>query len=128
VWNVIIEVNLKPFYKARRTWAQSTCLYGHQFQDSRREAHNQIWICCSHDRKVRTRSPYSSYSYKNYLDSSITRCALGSIIFLYLIIRWHLGYCKDEVTPTYRGFNSFYGFYGGSENYYTYRSGQYQNE
>lgn len=39
--------------------------------------------------------------------------------------RWHLGYCKDAVTPTNRGFDSFYGFYGGQENYYTYTSGSF---
>lgn len=39
--------------------------------------------------------------------------------------RWHLGYCKDAATPTNRGFDSFYGFYGGQENYYTYTSGSY---
>ncbi|XP_069103676.1 arylsulfatase B-like [Argopecten irradians] len=32
--------------------------------------------------------------------------------------KWHLGFCKWECTPTYRGFDSFYGFYNGQETYY----------
>ncbi|XP_069103674.1 arylsulfatase B-like isoform X2 [Argopecten irradians] len=32
--------------------------------------------------------------------------------------KWHLGLCKWECTPTYRGFDSFYGFYNGKETYY----------
>ncbi|XP_078326537.1 arylsulfatase B-like [Crassostrea virginica] len=33
--------------------------------------------------------------------------------------KWHLGFCKWECTPTYRGFDSFYGFYNGAEDYYS---------
>ncbi|KAL1421925.1 hypothetical protein MTO96_022634 [Rhipicephalus appendiculatus] len=32
---------------------------------------------------------------------------------------WHLGYYKQRMTPTYRGFDSFYGFLNGGEDYYT---------
>ncbi|RUS68842.1 hypothetical protein EGW08_023395, partial [Elysia chlorotica] len=35
--------------------------------------------------------------------------------------RWHLGFCKWECTPTYRGFDSFFGFYSGAEGYYTHQ-------
>ncbi|CAG5124531.1 unnamed protein product, partial [Candidula unifasciata] len=33
--------------------------------------------------------------------------------------KWHLGFCNWGCTPTYRGFNSFYGFYNAAEDYYT---------
>ncbi|XP_022328529.1 arylsulfatase I-like [Crassostrea virginica] len=45
----------------------------------------------------------------------------------HMVGKWHLGYCKDSVTPTYRGFDSFYGFYGGQENYYTYNVARYND-
>eukprot|EP01084_Bolivina_argentea_P122552 217162_1 len=31
--------------------------------------------------------------------------------------KWHMGYYQVEYTPTYRGFDSFYGFYSGCDNY-----------
>eukprot|EP00049_Salpingoeca_infusionum_P023044 m.10096 g.10096 ORF g.10096 m.10096 type:complete len:582 (-) comp5526_c0_seq1:2336-4081(-) len=33
--------------------------------------------------------------------------------------KWHIGAHKWAVTPTFRGFNSFLGFYGGGEDYFT---------
>ncbi|KAG8189389.1 hypothetical protein JTE90_021891 [Oedothorax gibbosus] len=33
--------------------------------------------------------------------------------------KWHLGYCNLSYTPTYRGFDSFFGFYNGALDYYT---------
>lgn len=41
-----------------------------------------------------------------------------------LCLRWHLGFCNWNYTPTYRGFDSFYGFYSGAEDYYTHRHGK----
>lgn len=32
--------------------------------------------------------------------------------------RWHLGHCKWQFTPTFRGFDSFRGHYLGSGHYY----------
>eukprot|EP00930_Biecheleria_cincta_P045074 TRINITY_DN31067_c0_g1_i1.p1 TRINITY_DN31067_c0_g1~~TRINITY_DN31067_c0_g1_i1.p1 ORF type:complete len:543 (-),score=47.36 TRINITY_DN31067_c0_g1_i1:204-1763(-) len=32
--------------------------------------------------------------------------------------KWHLGFHKTAYTPTFRGFDSFYGYYEGSEDYF----------
>ncbi|KAL3907714.1 MAG: hypothetical protein SGARI_003400 [Bacillariaceae sp.] len=33
--------------------------------------------------------------------------------------KWHLGMARWEQTPTFRGFDSFYGFYSGGQDYFT---------
>ncbi|KAM7431612.1 hypothetical protein ABFA07_017850 [Porites harrisoni] len=37
----------------------------------------------------------------------------------HIIGKWHLGFFRWPYTPLYRGFDSFYGFYGGHEDYYS---------
>jgi len=37
--------------------------------------------------------------------------------------KWHLGFYRKEMTTTFRGFESFYGFYGGGEDYFKHTSG-----
>lgn len=32
--------------------------------------------------------------------------------------KWHLGFYKTDYTPTQRGFNSFYGFWNGYQDYF----------
>ena len=40
--------------------------------------------------------------------------------------KWHLGFYKQEMTPTFRGFDEFVGFYGGGEDYFShFESGGY---
>lgn len=41
----------------------------------------------------------------------------------HIVGKWHLGSHSFFHTPTFRGFESFYGFYGGSERYFAHTSG-----
>lgn len=38
--------------------------------------------------------------------------------FTFPPFQWHLGFAYKEFTPTQRGFDSFYGFYGGHGDYW----------
>lgn len=41
-----------------------------------------------------------------------------------LIGKWHLGFLTQQHTPTYRGFDSFLGFYNSHISYYDYKYSQ----
>jgi len=43
----------------------------------------------------------------------------------HMVGKWHLGYFQWDYTPTFRGFNSFYGYYGGGEDYFTHKNNGY---
>ncbi|KAG0422203.1 hypothetical protein HPB47_001945, partial [Ixodes persulcatus] len=43
---------------------------------------------------------------------------------VHMIGKWHLGFFEKEYTPLYRGFDSFYGFYTGSADYYDHTAGE----
>ncbi|XP_046566768.1 arylsulfatase B-like [Haliotis rubra] len=37
--------------------------------------------------------------------------------------KWHVGFCNIKYTPTYRGFDTFVGYYTGAEEYYNHTRG-----
>ena len=44
---------------------------------------------------------------------------LNSVGYVSQIVgKWHLGFTSWEHTPTFRGFSSFYGFYGCAQDYF----------
>ena len=42
----------------------------------------------------------------------------------HMVGKWHLGFCNHNMTPTYRGFDTFYGMYNGMGDYFTHLSKQ----
>ena len=41
-----------------------------------------------------------------------------SVYFTFQILRWHLGNCKPEYLPQNRGFETFFGYWSGQEDYF----------
>ncbi|ESO91396.1 hypothetical protein LOTGIDRAFT_182669 [Lottia gigantea] len=39
--------------------------------------------------------------------------------------KWHLGYCNWNCTPTYKGFDTFFGYYNGAEDYFQHTMGPF---
>jgi hypothetical protein len=56
---------------------------------------------------------------KNGIVNNLGRCVLN--LMFNFILRWHLGFCNEAYLPTRRGFDTFYGFYAGSQDYFTHK-------
>ena len=61
---------------------------------------------------------------EDYYTHIIGRQFLANFVNFISINRWHLGFCNWKYTPTYRGFDSFLGYYVGAEDYYTHIRGR----
>lgn len=47
---------------------------------------------------------------------------LRLFFFFFVHPQWHLGFFKSEYTPTKRGFDSFFGYWSGKEDYWDHSS------
>lgn len=69
---------------------------------------------------IRARKPYGVPEKYRLLPKELRKIGYDT----HMVGKWHLGFCKWKFTPTFRGFKTFYGFYTGSRDYYTHRSGK----
>ena len=51
-------------------------------------------------------------------EAMITKLDFFAGYATHMVGKWHLGFYEWPYTPTYRGFDSFYGFYTGAEDHF----------
>lgn len=96
---------------------------------------NYVQAVCTPSRHtiMTGRYPYRSMMQHMVLSEDTPHCSPTNLKFLperfkdqgyetYAVGKWHLGFCKWECTPTYRGFDHFYGCYAGAQGYYTHKA------
>jgi hypothetical protein len=69
--------------------------------------------------QLRTILVCALYAIKYGIVNNLVPCVLN--LMFNFILRWHLGFCNEAYLPTRRGFDTFYGFYTGSQDYFTHK-------
>lgn len=106
------RLNLFLSVTAPGDYAVATRLFPAQYEIFTPETEGP-WLCHSYGREVSKKTKGTSkqvcYSTK-------------FILIFHCLFRWHLGMCNWDCTPTYRGFDSFFGFYHAKADYYSHIS------
>lgn len=55
-------------------------------------------------------------------DTTLAEVLLAEGYETHAVGKWHMGFYKWDYTPTFRGFQSFLGFYSGGEDYFTHQT------
>ncbi|XP_057307731.1 arylsulfatase B-like isoform X1 [Hydractinia symbiolongicarpus] len=67
-----------------------------------------------HGRTVQSPQPWGVGLKEKFLPQYLKKLGYST----HAVGKWHLGFFAKEYTPTYRGFDSFYGFYSGKADYW----------
>lgn len=88
----------------------------------RYRSHGQSNCALFYHRRHPTSLPAKALYVKAYSDLFCKRICYRFIVLLRFFFQWHLGFFEKEYTPPYRGFETYYGFWNGKEDYWDHSS------